>query len=439
MPIYRGPGGSGDASTDATITEVTAQSAAAQSAAISAENSKNSASASASSAATSASNSAISAGQAETAKTAAETAQGAAETAQSNAEAAELLAEKWASEEEDTVVAGGKYSAYHWAQKAEENAATISSIGDLPDVNISASPEAGEILVYDDITGTWVNDALPAGSGDLPAGYNNLNWDTAYSWGNHAVAGYLTSVSWGDVTGKPATFTPAAHTHTKADITDFSDGDYATAAQGTSADTAFGWGNHASAGYLTAFTETDPTVGSHIKAITPTNITNWNTAFGWGNHASAGYLTSYTETDPVFSASAASGIVAGDLTNWDTAYGWGNHAAAGYASADDPSFTGRIEEEVFAVTGTTPALNPQNGTIQTWTLSGNSTPTIAAGFTTGSSLTLMIDDGTSYTITWPTIQWAGGTAPTLATTGYTVVELWKVGSTVYGALVGDMS
>ena len=24
---------------------------------------------------------------------------------------------------------------------------------------------------------------------------------------------------------------------------------------------------------------------------------NWNTAFGWGNHASAGYLTSYTETD----------------------------------------------------------------------------------------------------------------------------------------------
>lgn len=28
------------------------------------------------------------------------------------------------------------------------------------------------------------------------------------------------------------------------------------------------------------------------------NSANWNTAFGWGNHASAGYLTSYTETDP---------------------------------------------------------------------------------------------------------------------------------------------
>ena len=34
-------------------------------------------------------------------------------------------------------------------------------------------------------------------------------------------------------------------------------GDFATAAQGTNADTAFGWGNHASAGYLTSYTETD--------------------------------------------------------------------------------------------------------------------------------------------------------------------------------------
>ena len=37
--------------------------------------------------------------------------------------------------------------------------------------------------------------------------------------------------------------------------------------------------------------ELDPTVGAHIKAITSTNINNWNTAFGWGNHATAGYVT----------------------------------------------------------------------------------------------------------------------------------------------------
>lgn len=100
---------------------------------------------------------------------------------------------------------------------------------------------------------------------------------------------------------------------------------------------------------------------------------------------------------------------------------------------------GRVTEEVFAVTGTTPALNPQDGTIQTWTLSANSTPTFAAGFVAGSSMTLMIEDGTAYTITWPVMQWSGGSAPTLATTGYTVVELWRVGAVYYGALVGDMS
>jgi hypothetical protein len=32
------------------------------------------------------------------------------------------------------------------------------------------------------------------------------------------------------------------------------------------------------------------------------NSANWNTAFSWGNHALAGYLTSFTETDPIWTA-----------------------------------------------------------------------------------------------------------------------------------------
>lgn len=34
-------------------------------------------------------------------------------------------------------------------------------------------------------------------------------------------AGYITGVTWTDVTGKPSTFTPSSHTHTTSDITDF--------------------------------------------------------------------------------------------------------------------------------------------------------------------------------------------------------------------------
>lgn len=97
-------------------------------------------------------------------------------------------------------------------------------------------------------------------------------------------------------------------------------------------------------------------------------------------------------------------------------------------------------EEVFAVSGTTPALSPANGSIQTWTLTGNSTPT-AGTWNAGQSITLMVDDGTAFTITWSSlgVVWktGGGTAPTLNTSGFTVIALWKVGTTIFGARVGD--
>lgn len=51
-------------------------------------------------------------------------------------------------------------------------------------------------------------------------------------------AGSASSVPWSGVTDKPSTFTPSSHTHTKSEITDFSDAAYATAAQGTAADSA---------------------------------------------------------------------------------------------------------------------------------------------------------------------------------------------------------
>jgi hypothetical protein len=77
----------------------------------------------------------------------------------------------------------------------------------------------------------------------------------------------------------------------------------ATGGNSTNWNTAYGWGNHATAGYLTGFTETDPLwAASPSFGITNTIISNWNTAYGWGNHASAGYLTSFTETDPVLAS-----------------------------------------------------------------------------------------------------------------------------------------
>lgn len=102
-----------------------------------------------------------------------------------------------------------------------------------------------------------------------------------------------------------------------------------------------------------------------------------------------------------------------------------------------PTLTGTVTEDIYALSGTTPTIDPDNGSIQTHTLTGNTTYT--DGLSAGEAITIMIDDGTAYTVTWPTITWVNnlGTAPTLATTGYTVVVIWKVSTTLYGALVGD--
>ena len=148
---------------------------------------------------------------------------------------------------------------------------------------------------------------------------------------------------------------------------------------------AYGWGDHAQAGYLTeesdpdfsAWLETDPLgdllssydevdplfSASAAAGITSSNLAAWSAAHGWGDHSAAGYLTeesdpdfsawletdplgdllsSYDEVDPLFSASAASGITESNLTVWSLAYGWGDHSQAGYSTwlAGDNSFTG---------------------------------------------------------------------------------------------------
>mgnify|MGYP000927277476 CR=1 FL=1 len=106
-------------------------------------------------------------------------------------------------------------------------------------------------------------------------------------------------------------------------------------------------------------------------------------------------------------------------------------------SVTTPTLTGTPIEDVYAITdGAGFVIDPANGSIQTITLGASRTPTAAAGWTSGQGILLMVDDGTAYTITWTSlpVTWltSDGNAPTLKTTGYTAIVLWKVGSTIYG-------
>jgi len=98
---------------------------------------------------------------------------------------------------------------------------------------------------------------------------------------------------------------------------------------------------------------------------------------------------------------------------------------------------GELKETVYtlATTGSI-ALDPANGSIQTSVLTGN--PTFTDSLEAGQSVVLMLENGATYTVTWPTLTWVtsgGNVAPTL--TAKDTLVFWKVGTTLYGAYVGS--
>jgi len=101
------------------------------------------------------------------------------------------------------------------------------------------------------------------------------------------------------------------------------------------------------------------------NGITSTNITNWNSAYGWGNHASAGYWTSYTETDPSYSAKFdLTNVANGDLLKYNgTKF---VKFTPNYLTAEvDGSVTNEVE--LPTQTGNSGKFLSTNGTLPTWT------------------------------------------------------------------------
>lgn len=93
-----------------------------------------------------------------------------------------------------------------------------------------------------------------------------------------------------------------------------------------------------------------------------------------------------------------------------------------------------FKETAYSLTGTD--IDPANGSIQYKTLSANTTFT--ESLEDGQAVTLRLEGGATYTVTWPTMTWigsGGNVAPTLNGTK-DVVVLWQENSTVYGAYVG---
>ena len=129
-------------------------------------------------------------------------------------------------------------------------------------------------------------------------------------------------------------------------------------------------------GYLTSFSETDPIYTTSSWYSTTNNSSNWDTAFSWGNHASAGYLTSITSGQ----VTAALGYTPYDATN-----------PSGYITSSSLSSyvpTART----LTINGTTYDLTAD----RSWTISTGTTYTFSTGLTdTAGTITSNLSTGVS--------------------------------------------
>ena len=105
----------------------------------------------------------------------------------------------------------------------------------------------------------------------------------------------------------------------------------------------------------------------------------------------------------------------------------------------NPTVTNYTETRFTANSSTAITLDLANGTMQDITLTGSPTITMPTA-ASGKSFTLMLRTGTgSYTVTWTTVKWSGGTAPTVTTTAsrMDIYSFFSDGTNWYGATIGQ--
>ena len=196
-------------------------------------------------------------------------------------------------------------------------------------------------------------------------------------------------------------------------------------------------------------------------ATAAAGFSNWDTAYSWGDHSLAGYLTDITTQN--FSSLADSNIsapvAAGEILKWD-GNDWINNTLAeanilstsggtltGFLDVDDnelrqPRIKDYSEVVVTAnIAAASASLDLSQGNIFVATASqavvlSFTNPSVAAN--TSSSFTLILTDGGTF-ITWPaSVKWGGGSAPPLTVAGTDVLTFITTdgGTTWYGFAAG---
>jgi hypothetical protein len=106
----------------------------------------------------------------------------------------------------------------------------------------------------------------------------------------------------------------------------------------------------------------------------------------------------------------------------------------------NPTVTNYVETLFSANTGTAITVNLANGTVQNLTLTGNATVTMPTAVAGKSFILMLRQDATgSRSVTWATVVWPGGTAPTITGTAnkMDMYSFFSDGTNWYGVIVSQ--
>lgn len=172
--------------------------------------------------------------------------------------------------------------------------------------------------------------------------------------------------------------------------------------------------------------------------ITPTNVLTASSTNTLSNKTISGASNTITNVSLTTGVTGTLPVANGG-TGVTTSTGSGANVLGTNPSITNPTITNYVETTYTANSGTAITLDLANGTVQVITLTGTATITMPTA-TAGKSFLLMLKTGTGgYTVTWSTVKWPGGTAPTITSTAsrQDIYSFFADGTNWYGITVGQ--
>ena len=202
-----------------------------------------------------------------------------------------------------------------WEAQSSSTVKTTLGISNVEDTALSTWAGSANITTLGTITsGVWNGTAIATSSlsdiviveGENISLLTNDSEFVTTTGARQAIESQALGLTYSSSTGQ-FTLTTGYEIPTTASTTvwnDFASTPSSTIALGT----GLAWNSNTiqvASGYNIPLTASTTNWNTAYNTVTASS-SDWQSAFSWGNHASAGYLTSYTETDPIWMAASSS-------------------------------------------------------------------------------------------------------------------------------------